>query len=748
MPATAVVQDEPVVERGPALTPVAALVQAALVVVLTLLALFTFDRSFSDRSYLVVGGIAAVVPTMMAVLLHLAGMKVGRFSIFVYVLFLPLAAACVFRSTTPSAVVDVMRATVDAPRILLTTIPPADADGAVLVLPFTLAYVAAASAAWLALNSRKPVVPLLPLVGALALCVLFGTEETRSVLVKSAVFVGVALWWVALRSASAPEVAHARRGAVVRAVGSAALVGLVVLLVTALVGDAANRLVLRGILGTGYDVSSADNPLADFREYTSDTGDGAIYGRRLLTVRGLPKKEPMRFVVLDTYDGEEWDAGNDTVDDTREDRFQQLGSEVGTTAEGREVEVRVRVSPLWTSEWLPLAGQLTGLTFDGPLARSPQDDVRFNPATGTGLVIGGLTEDDGYSFTAVLPDSELPDNAAPYDNEGDLQPEGAFLDEYLEPWREVGVTAVDRVLLLAEYLKANGIYSDGAAIGDTDVPRGHSRERLARFAYEPVGNGEQYAAFVALAANRLGVPARVVVGAHAGEKGVIRGKDVEAWVELRIADGSWRVLPTDSFQGSNQEQRQRPQQSAQDFVDEEKRQQERDQDRADADSSAQQGDDGGVPWGRILLGLLLAALVGVVPGLKELRRRQRRGRGGAEAVVGAWRELLDDAADLGVPVPSGAPRPAQAAGLTTSERGPGEQQRGEVVGLAERADDLLFARDAPSADDVRAYWDDVATARARWHAQLPWSRRALARWRVNSLRRSLARALSGRASRR
>ena len=41
---------------------------------------------------------------------------------------------------------------------------------------------------------------------------------------------------------------------------------------------------------------------------------------------------------------------------------------------------------------------------------------------------------------------------------------------------------------------------------------------------------------MALVATRLGVPARVVVGARVPEDGVVKGNDVVAWVELRIRD--------------------------------------------------------------------------------------------------------------------------------------------------------------------------------------------------------------------
>ena len=38
------------------------------------------------------------------------------------------------------------------------------------------------------------------------------------------------------------------------------------------------------------------------------------------------------------------------------------------------------------------------------------------------------------------------------------------------------------------------------------------------------------------------MPARVVVGTFTPKNGKVEGRDVQAWVELRVRDGSWRIL--------------------------------------------------------------------------------------------------------------------------------------------------------------------------------------------------------------
>ena len=83
----------------------------------------------------------------------------------------------------------------------------------------------------------------------------------------------------------------------------------------------------------------------------------------------------------------------------------------------------------------------------------------------------------------------------------------------------------------------DGAYTDGGAPGDyqnTFLP-GHGLARLQRFmkSTQLAGNDEQYASALALAANRLGIPTRVVLGAMPTQDGTVKGKDVHAWVEVR-----------------------------------------------------------------------------------------------------------------------------------------------------------------------------------------------------------------------
>ena len=101
---------------------------------------------------------------------------------------------------------------------------------------------------------------------------------------------------------------------------------------------------------------------------------------------------------------------------------------------------------------------------------------------------------------------------------------------------------MERVFAIADHLRIEGKYSDGVAAAEKIYHPGHNVQRLpAEFVNGPimVGNDEQYAAVMALLANRIGVPARVVLGAVVPEGGRGQGP---GRLGLGRAPGRRRVL--------------------------------------------------------------------------------------------------------------------------------------------------------------------------------------------------------------
>jgi hypothetical protein len=377
--------------------------------------------------------------------------------------------------------------------------------------------------------------------------------------------------------------------------------------------------------------------------------------------------------------------------------------------DGPEVAVRVRISPGYVSDWLPLLGDLTGLDLDYRDGRTQLDEVRYNQATGSAVVVGGVDPRDDYTFTAVLPPDSLGDGATMTATDDQRQPDGAFLDQFLVPFDRAELEPLDRVLLLARYLRQNGEVRVTGGSSQKPVDLGLRLLGADRIAATPF----QYSAVTALGASRLGVPARVVVGAEPGRRGVVTQGDVVSWVELQFADGTWRTLEPDRYTGVHpysEDESDDDRLGAPGWVKDEL---ELDEDEikipkgADIELSpdAVIGDESD-PWSVValgaagLVGLALLALL-AVPGAKALRRsRRRRTSSWSGLYVNGWQEVLDAALDLGTPVPDGWSRLAQATSL------------GVGRSLAQQADAAVFAPVAPPAEEGREFWDACQQVRS------------------------------------
>ncbi|QSR31017.1 hypothetical protein CFI00_11020 [Nocardioides sp. S5] len=723
-------------------------------VVLVLVVLTALEGSYSDRSYLVVGGLGAVMATALATVAWTQGRSRSELVLTLLVLFAPLGALVsrhegdLVTVPGPDSMSAVLTGAVTGPGELLSTIPPADAAGAPLVLTFILGYVLAGSCAALALFSRRPVLPLLPVLFGLVLAILLGVQDPGLDGVRLLVLAATAVAWSSARGHRAGPTAVRNAGAVrslvalVVAGGVAALLGTVIEPPAPSADD--QRWVLRGQVGDGQDVSRLDNPLSRFRIFTRQLPGtpGNVFNETLLKVTGLPRDTPMRFVTLDVYDGTTWSPGNRTVEGRSDSLFLRIGQEVAAPLRGRPATVEVSVRRAYEgTSWLPLAGQLTSLEFTYLDGRAQREDVRYNPATLTAMVRGGLVRRDDYAFTAVLPRSELRVGMMPY-RRGRSQPAGRFLDDALTPWRQASLTPMQRVFSVADYLRTNGRYSDGAESWEQRFTAGHDAARLGAGFFEAdqmVGDHEQYAALLALAANRLGVPARVVVGAVPGDDGLVRGSDVTTWVEVRVADGSWRVLPAELYLSTRPPRRtDPPKQDPGAFVVAEEEAAEKEKGPRSQPPTAEPERETLPPTAEpqgsrvpgIVAGVLVALLlVGAVPAAKWWRRRRRRTSGSpAGRVAGAWQELLDLVVDLGQPVPAGAPRPTQAAVI------------GRGLDLARMADGV-FAPVPPREDEVSSAWDLLAVERRDLLAQHGARGRLRAWWGPASLRGSVRTAV-------
>lgn len=634
---------------------------------------------------------------------------------------------------------------------LLTTLPPVDGSGSLLVLPWVLGLAAGTLGQAFARMRGVPAplgapLPLIPLAATLSLVILLGVARPQSLWAQGAVFGCAAAAWLALRGqrTNSAMQRHAGRGS--RLLVGTALVGAAALLSLPVAGWASGsddgRLLLRPQVDPPFDVGQYPSPLASFRRYVDmkdDPGPENLYDRPLFTITGVPAGTRVRFASLTDYDGVVWGAANNTVPGVAEDTYQRVSSTIDNPVEGRAVSATVTIEEGYSGVWLPVVGALQGLEFTVGDTAAKADSFRYNLEAATAVVPVGIRPGDRYTFTAVEPDDSLDPSMAPYEFVGPAAQEAAFLETQANEWAGRETAPMEQVFAIASHLKNDGSYSDGVVEAEKIYTAGHFRYRLADgFVNYPImaGNDEQYAAVMALLANRVGVPARVVMGAVVPAGGQVVGADVQAWVEVQVSDGSWRTLPTEQFMGDQRPAKLPPQSdrnltganvpppapipppsTIDDQTDTDLKERKTSNDGAD-DQAISRGLPrwvkavlvlGGIPV--LLVGSVLCSIVLV----KVWRRRRRRRKGKVSArVVGAWNELVDHARDLGQDV--------TVSPVSTRREQSGDLGTPEAPRLARIADSHVFGPTAPAEEAASSFWSEVTAERKAMSA-------AVGRWR-------------------
>ncbi|WP_306512795.1 DUF3488 and transglutaminase-like domain-containing protein, partial [Janibacter hoylei] len=455
---------------------------------------------------------------------------------------------------------------------LLTLVPPVDARGHVLAVPFFLALVGTATTYATARVTRSRLrLGVAPFV-LLAVTIALGTSAPASPWVQGLVFVLLLVAWCVARDHLDPEVGIARPGArrpaLSRVVAGAVLLGVAALvgglLGPHLPGSGGERQVVRTDVVPGHDTNVLASPLSRYREFTATSPTG-LYDRQLLQVDGVPATTPMRLATLDTWDGSTWGIagrGSDRADAGRS--FQQFGRRVGVLASDDTTQVKVTVPEGgYTGSWVLTTGRVEGIEFLDDTQERLEGQAWLNLSTNTVLVPPAIRPGDGYEVRTELPPKgagALPESLPVASGSMPISGDASFVDGRIAAWKGDATDRWGQFRNIATTLREEGTYTDGtpatgdhAPSGDDDLaaqtqrfPAGHGLGRLDAFLNsDPLaGNDEQYASTLGLIGNRLGIPTRVVVGATATDDGVIRGRDIHAWVEVQQADGSWfQVLP-------------------------------------------------------------------------------------------------------------------------------------------------------------------------------------------------------------
>lgn len=560
-------------------------------------------------------------------------------------------------------------------RDLLTTAPPVGLRGGLGVVPYVLGFSAGCAGMLLARLTASPLVPASPALAALVGSIVFGDFVPASVAVQGAGFLVIALAWGAARSSR--MLGRSTDGIYwPRVVASAAM--LAVLVPVGLVAGPRlpfvqddDRLVLRREIVPPFDAAEYGSPLATLRSYRTDAEDKA---RTYLRVEGLPAGALIRMATMDTYDGVVWTVSG--TDRTGSGRFKRVGAQVLPVPPGERASIAVVVEA-YDGVWVPSIGSLRSASFGGSEAEALERAFRYNPTTGTAATTHGLREGDRYSLEVAIPadrDDEAlvaaglasPHTAYPSEV-------GEYLDQLTQPIEAeipVAGTPFERARALEE-LFSSWYFSDGGreVSGPGDVASGHSVARLKELMEDRVGNAEQYAAAMAVVANRMGMPARVVMGFVAQDEGTVEltGAHMTAWVEIEFQGHGWVPFhPTPdveqepepqprSLEEVDRDQQPPPESSYLDppppnppiaeDSEEEEDEEEPEISRAGAGLPpylVAAATYGGPPL------LVIGGALGGILGAKAVRRRRRQRRGTpVERVNGAWLEVVDRLRDLG-----------------------------------------------------------------------------------------------------
>ncbi|GIG57804.1 hypothetical protein Lfu02_21760 [Longispora fulva] len=710
------------------------LVDAAFLTVLGGLALVGFANTFEGWRFLLVGLVALV-----------AGILVAWLCTRLSVALAALAAVAAYLAVgVPLVGVALVPATVSGWKQLLTTLPPV-ADGPLLTVPLLLGLLCGFAGFLLARRVDRSAAPVPVPVAVLGAVILLGTTEPGARLLDGVVFALGALGWAALRGHRLRPPARSGTGRRTRLLTSGAVLAVsavgAALLGPALPGAGGSREVVREHVTPPFDLGAYPSPLVGFRKYTKDAN--LLWDQELFTVSGLPTGAAVRIATLDDYNGAVWGATNGDAGNN----FQRVGARISGAGPGQEATLRITIGAGYASAsdvnaWLPSAGRLTGVTFGGRRGPALAEGFRYNVATSSAIVTGRLREGDTYTARTVLVAPVVPDDAQPFGRPLVSEYAQSIIGTHATKWAGDVTGIGPQVRAVAAHLRDHGAYSDGGK-GEAEYLPGHGAGRLTTFMNlpRPVGDDEQYAAAFALIVNSLGMPARVVLGAHPGPTGVVRGSDVHAWVEVHLSDGSWAAVPNTEFMPdpSKKPDRQPPQPV----------------DDADAavvpppnmvrlPSSLSELDQTNTnarprttsdPLWLSVLGFLfgigvwtgppvltVALVCGSIVGLKARRRRRRRHLGSAaNRYAAAWHELLDHAHDLGLGPITGRTRHEQAVALG-------------LVELAAAADRTVYGPGDPTEADVTGYWHRIDAARLALGAGVRHWRRALASVNIRSLR--------------
>jgi hypothetical protein len=615
------------------------------------------------------------------------------------------------------------------PKRLLTSTFPLEAEGAELATVVLVVGLATIGAVEPAVRRRAPALPLLaPAVATtLGSAVAAGAGAPAGWLAPAFAF-GAAVLLALARYApepgraagfvDRPEYGPRVGGRAARRV-VAGLLGCSVFAGVALVGWYGSALLSRTGRTTPTDARNLIPQEVQPREGTSPLvlypalrrGEQALS----LTVQAKVPPPQLRYVSLDSFDGEHW---NTSAQYRRAGRRLPAGPETARRSATRHEE-QVHVNDAGPLGWIVSSGRPVEVSVRGLGVNEDTGDVvlpadRPIPADYTVDSVLPSYDEDELTATAPLRTARMPalprrftELASDIVGNETGYPALRRLNEYFhpDPARPATVSRPDfRVDLTAGAPGGHGLHQIEGLLFDTQ--HGH------------YGTAEQYASAFAVLARAVGYDTRVVMGFRPRETGpgvyTVTGKDVHAWVEVRFASLGWVPFdptPTRSTTDVNQAvpppSRPSPSKSGQKDQATPPPKQGRPQTRQVA--PADQRTRGYTELILVAVGGLLAAYAGLTPIAKSaLRRRRRRMGGPGRRALAAWRDTLDRLAEAGLDV-----TPADTSGevVAAARHRFGDRVALPVQRLARLYDEAAFAHPTLTEPAAEAAWHHADQAR-------------------------------------
>lgn len=532
--------------------------ELALVLV-SLAALYTFDRLFVDSSYFMPVAAAVVAAHLISAAIRWAGggVFIGTIGSAVG---LVVTAAVLFPPTTVETTAllnqeiilgfgeDIRLATEQ----FQTVQAPAEATAPFLLLIAIVMWFVSYLADWAAFRLRAPIEALIPGLAVFIFGAFFAADQSR--VTTSVVFLGAALGFVLLHRLSEAESAGAWLGQHAAQRGQASLlrVGLAVIAAT-MIGGVAVAQALPGYeepaifdpteLAMPEEPRVVLSPLVDIQAGLVDQPDVEVF-----TVQ-TDSPDYWRITSLDVFDGRIWRSRG-----SFENAAGQLDPTLpdGTTA---TQEIQTFDIQALGKIWLPAAYE------PAEIVSAPEGlELEYERDSGTLIVNRDRTDSDGLVYTLL---SNVPQrDVAAIQAAGSSIPD-EIADRYLDLPEDFSPAVRQEAQDIVDAAGAQTPYTQALALQnyfrdpslfryDLDVARGHSAERIEDFLFEVrAGYCEQFAGSYAAMARSLGLPSRVAVGFTPGEFDPeidayrVTGKHAHAWPEVWIEDIGWlRFEPT------------------------------------------------------------------------------------------------------------------------------------------------------------------------------------------------------------